>query len=69
MQSIEAQRTPLFRVVVEKHVGGLAVYREERVLDVVGVSTGHAPEIRVLLVDAVVAGTVKPADDVARRCR
>lgn len=43
----------------------LAINLESRVLDPVGVAAGHTAQVRVLLVDLVVAGIVEAEDDVA----
>jgi len=43
----------------------LAINLESRVLDPVGVAAGHTTQVRVLLVDLVVAGIVEAEDDVA----
>ena len=52
-------------VLVGVDVVLLAINLEGRVLDSVGVAAGHTAQVRVLLVDLVVAGIVEAEDNVA----
>ena len=52
-------------VLVGINVVLLAIDLEGRVLDSVGIAAGHTTQVRVLLVDLVVAGIVEAEDNVA----
>ena len=51
-------------VLVGINVVLLAIDLESRVLDSVGIAAGHTTQVRVLLVDLVVAGIVEAEDNV-----
>ena len=52
-------------VLISINVVSLTIDLESRVLNPVGVAAGHTTQVRVLLVDLVVAGIVETKDNVA----